>query len=295
MLRPAAHPGPRRAGADPVDLLGPARYRREGDELTGRGLYLDLPAWGYPPVPAGSGLGRGGVAARRRRLLLLPCSPWRAAPRSARPPSHATASATWPQSASSWKEQTLLNIVRLRYGDAPTFLDVSSIISGYGLQGQLSAGGQVSSDRTKTIPSGLATLGATGSYLDRPTISYTPLSGQKIHHQPAAADPADRGLRADPGRLSRGLHPPGDHPGGERHLQPFQHGWGQPQRRCRLLSAARFAPPPAAFRHGQPAAREARTGRDRAPGSGGQPVGRGRAGPPRRAGCAGRPASARAR
>jgi hypothetical protein len=30
-----------------VDLLGPALYRREGDELTGRGLYLDLPAWGY--------------------------------------------------------------------------------------------------------------------------------------------------------------------------------------------------------------------------------------------------------
>ncbi|WP_431267697.1 alpha-amylase family glycosyl hydrolase [Dankookia sp. P2] len=30
-----------------VDLLGPARYRREGDALTGRGLYLDLPAWGY--------------------------------------------------------------------------------------------------------------------------------------------------------------------------------------------------------------------------------------------------------
>ena len=80
----------------------------------------------------------------------------------------------------SWKEQTLLNVVRLRYGDAPTFLDVSSIISGYGLQGQLSAGGQVSSDRTNTIPSSLATLGATGTYLDRPTISYTPLAGQKF-------------------------------------------------------------------------------------------------------------------
>jgi len=32
---------------DLIDLLGPARYRREGDELTGRGLYLDEPAWSY--------------------------------------------------------------------------------------------------------------------------------------------------------------------------------------------------------------------------------------------------------
>jgi hypothetical protein len=32
---------------DLVDLLGPARYRREGGELAGRGLYLDLPPWGF--------------------------------------------------------------------------------------------------------------------------------------------------------------------------------------------------------------------------------------------------------
>jgi hypothetical protein len=32
---------------DLVGQLGPARHRREGDELTGRGLYLDLPAWGH--------------------------------------------------------------------------------------------------------------------------------------------------------------------------------------------------------------------------------------------------------
>jgi glycosidase len=29
-----------------VDLLGEAQYRRSGDELTTRGLYLDMPAWG---------------------------------------------------------------------------------------------------------------------------------------------------------------------------------------------------------------------------------------------------------
>lgn len=82
--------------------------------------------------------------------------------------------------ADSWKEQTLLNIVRLRYGDTPTFLDVSSIISGYAFQGQMSAGGQVTSGATTTIPSGLATLGGTATYLDRPTISYTPLTGDKF-------------------------------------------------------------------------------------------------------------------
>ena len=29
------------------DLTGPARYDREGTDLPTRGLYLDLPAWGY--------------------------------------------------------------------------------------------------------------------------------------------------------------------------------------------------------------------------------------------------------
>ena len=29
------------------DLLGPSRYIRDGDDMLGRGLYLDLPAWGF--------------------------------------------------------------------------------------------------------------------------------------------------------------------------------------------------------------------------------------------------------
>jgi hypothetical protein len=80
----------------------------------------------------------------------------------------------------SWKEQTLLNIVRLRYGDAPSFVDVSSVISAYTFQGQVSAGGQFSSNLTSTIPSNLATVGGSALYLDRPTITYTPLSGDKF-------------------------------------------------------------------------------------------------------------------
>jgi hypothetical protein len=82
--------------------------------------------------------------------------------------------------AESWKEQTLLNVVRMRYGDAPSFVDVSSVISAYTFQGQLSATGQVASDRTSTLPSGLATLGAGGTYVDRPTITYTPLAGDRF-------------------------------------------------------------------------------------------------------------------
>ena len=41
--------------------------------------------------------------------------------------------------AESWKRQTLLNVVSMRYGDAPMFLDVSSIINSYSMAGKASA------------------------------------------------------------------------------------------------------------------------------------------------------------
>jgi hypothetical protein len=78
--------------------------------------------------------------------------------------------------ADSWKEQTLLNITKLRYFDTPVFLDISSVVSSYSLQTDLSLAARIfPRSRTDTFRE----LGASGSYTDRPTISYTPVTGKK--------------------------------------------------------------------------------------------------------------------
>jgi hypothetical protein len=81
-------------------------------------------------------------------------------------------------SSDSWKDQMLLNIVRLRYGDAPTFMDLSSVISSYTIGAQLSAGATTNFGAPGNPTTG--TVGVGGAYADRPTISYTPLTGQKF-------------------------------------------------------------------------------------------------------------------
>jgi hypothetical protein len=73
----------------------------------------------------------------------------------------------------SWKEQTLLNVVRLRYADLPVFVDVASIVSGYSMETTVSLGGTLTNTNSLT-------LGAAGRYTDRPTITYVPQTGDKF-------------------------------------------------------------------------------------------------------------------
>jgi hypothetical protein len=76
----------------------------------------------------------------------------------------------------SWKNQMLFNMVRIRYGDAPVFLDVSSVISQYQI------GGAVNLGATLNYPpeSWSGSLGWAGTYVERPTITYTPIMGDRF-------------------------------------------------------------------------------------------------------------------
>lgn len=81
--------------------------------------------------------------------------------------------------ADSWKEQTLLNIVKLRYLDMPLFVEVASVVSGYTLEGSVDLGGTVSSE--KAVQGDFVSLGTSGKYTDRPTITYAPITGEKFN------------------------------------------------------------------------------------------------------------------
>lgn len=78
--------------------------------------------------------------------------------------------------ADSWKRQTLLNVVRLRYGDAPIFLDVSSIINSYSMTGKATAKAQLPS----RVDPNVFEFGTEGTWSNTPTVTYQPLMGDRF-------------------------------------------------------------------------------------------------------------------
>ena len=79
----------------------------------------------------------------------------------------------------SWKEQTLLNIVKLRYADMPLFVEVASIVSGKTFETSMNVGGTLSSEGA--VQGDFFNMGTSGKYSDRPTVTYVPISGSQFN------------------------------------------------------------------------------------------------------------------
>jgi hypothetical protein len=79
----------------------------------------------------------------------------------------------------SWKSQMLVNMVKMRYGDSPTFLDVASVINQYSIESQVDLRLNWADPITAALTNSQSAGGA-ARYIDRPTITYSPLSGEKF-------------------------------------------------------------------------------------------------------------------
>jgi hypothetical protein len=85
--------------------------------------------------------------------------------------------------ADSWKSQMLLNLVKIRYGDAPVFLDVGQIVAGYSFQRSLGAIAGKSFFHDGPAPNaaiGSFGLSAGGTLNDSPTVTYSPMTGERF-------------------------------------------------------------------------------------------------------------------
>jgi hypothetical protein len=69
-----------------------------------------------------------------------------------------------------------LNVVKLRYADAPVFLDVASVITQTGITGTLG----VSGSWCRILQFVGRGVNALGFYGERPTVTYLPMSGEKF-------------------------------------------------------------------------------------------------------------------
>jgi len=91
--------------------------------------------------------------------------------------------------ADSRKEQMLLNIVKSRFADAPAFLEVASVVSGYSLEQGVTLSGQFSPASRQGDTFAAAGVGA--KFTDRPTISYSPMTGERFARSLMSPVPLD--------------------------------------------------------------------------------------------------------
>ena len=75
----------------------------------------------------------------------------------------------------SWKRQIALNIIKIRYLEPIFFVDVGQIVAGYSLETGITLGGQGTLSNFSS--STFVNSNLSGKYTDRPTITYTPLTG----------------------------------------------------------------------------------------------------------------------
>jgi hypothetical protein len=77
--------------------------------------------------------------------------------------------------ADASKRETLLNIVKLRYGDTPSMVTVNQLVAGYTLEGRLNLGTDFFTNQFDFADD--VNIGVGGTFSDRPTITYTPIKG----------------------------------------------------------------------------------------------------------------------
>jgi len=78
----------------------------------------------------------------------------------------------------SWKQQILLNIVKIRYVEPLFFVDVGDIVAAHSLETGANVGFSRSMfDLSASSDSSNLDFGVSGKYTDRPTITYRPLTG----------------------------------------------------------------------------------------------------------------------
>jgi hypothetical protein len=75
------------------------------------------------------------------------------------------------------KRLALSNIVKLRYGDMPTFLATSQVVAGYQLQTAATVGLDFANPVEGSLRLDAGTLGVAGSFSNNPTITYSPVTG----------------------------------------------------------------------------------------------------------------------